>query len=221
MADTDPIATTLAALEDVRPEEKGRLGRSRFLQVLGAGFFGLTARMVLRSDPALAAHRSVPPCGPSGRCHCCNGSNCCAPGCTVRRCDCDGNCAHNAWVVCHSGHQHRCSDYFGGNGRRCICRSTYERACGGRPTAVGTGQDVFLSWVGVSGVTPGGVFVNSPISADVIPVAVTDLIVSAEVLAEGQENVVDGTGPDPHGILQTIRDKLIKDPCLRPPYCEP
>jgi hypothetical protein len=185
-----------------------RFGRSRALRVLGAAVFGFAGRAAVRPGAAIAYHKVKLPCRPSGGCHCCHGRTCCEPNCTVR----NGQCPHtnttqNSWRVCAGGHQHWCSDWNDKKGRPCICRSTYERACGATPHSCGTGSDADYIAV-LTGVTVGKestvhaaaepIFFDCGVPVgDVIPQQLTDLVVAAETITDTWDNVVDNlTDPD-------------------------
>jgi hypothetical protein len=117
--------------------------------------------------------------------------------------------------VCHGGHQHWCSDWWDKKHRPCICRSTYERACGVTPHSCGTGTDadyilIFTSFVGNTTKAPvhaaaDGVFFDCgvPVS-DAIPPQETDLVVAAETIVDTWDNTVDNL-TDPDNVGTSVR----------------
>jgi hypothetical protein len=114
---------------------QGRLGRSRFLAVLGGGLVAGATKLAVATSPASAHHYPWPsPCYGYGLCHCCSGSSCC-----------DGNCYYNHWDGCPGGGQcwtssvpvgggcydlYYCCDYsVSPSHNHCICRSGPQRVC--------------------------------------------------------------------------------------------
>jgi hypothetical protein len=182
-----------------------RFGRSRALGMLGAALFGFAGRAALKPGSALAYHKPVPPCKPSKGCHCCRGRTCCEPNCTTRNGECQHtNSTQNAWRVCHAGHQHWCADWWDKKHRRCICRSTYERACGEYPGTCQTGTDG--DYLTIYGATPAGkagptvyasdsgVFFDCGAAvSDAIPKGETDLVAAAETIVFAWDNFLDTT----------------------------
>src|SRR5207244_2355294 len=108
----------------------------------------------------------------------------------------------------HAGHQHRCADWFDRKGRRCICRGTYERACGELPHScqTGTNGDYVAILVGFTSakaskpavVHAADVFFDCGVAvSDAIPQQETDLVVSAENIVQELDNLLDeATDPD-------------------------
>jgi hypothetical protein len=192
-----------------------RFARNRALKLLGAALFGLATSAAMRQDIAAAYHKKAPPCGPSGRCHCCSGTSCCSSGCSPRTGQCPrAGSSQNSWLVCHAGHSHRCTDYWDARRRPCICRGTYDTGCGlngGGGCATGTdyGFGVFAASAGETSTDMNtfGVEINSGtyVWADAIcagtgltPPAATSLVQGGERTLETWENHSDRwTDPDP------------------------
>lgn len=105
--------------------EETRLGRSRFLGLIGGGLFAFATRMFVAS-PALAEHTGPPfPCFAYPECHCCNGATCCSGGCVDQ-----GNAwgcpsGFQCWRTCVNTILYRCCDWGNPAGQVnvCICRS--------------------------------------------------------------------------------------------------
>jgi len=109
-------------------------GRNRFLAALGGTLFGYVTGMVVRSQPAEAAHQDpLWPCEGFGRCHYCDGSICYRycfwPGGSHSHCPSGGQ----YWETCTSaGTRYRCRDWhedFNGAGsfHHCICGTALGR----------------------------------------------------------------------------------------------
>ncbi len=104
------------------------LGRNRFLALLGASLFGAATSLV-RGNRAWAGHEpAVKPCAGYGRCHCCNGTNCCWDRCYATHPWHSHGCpgGSNCWYACGGadGNQlYQCCDWHYTNGEICICRS--------------------------------------------------------------------------------------------------
>lgn len=113
MADGNVLAADDHAMKRVR------FGRSRFLAAAGGTVFGAT--YFRRAGRAWALCGSANPCGPSEKCCCCSGTNCCQAGC-YRRTGCGPpNFNPWCWNVC-AGSRITCCDWYTGNNLPCTCR---------------------------------------------------------------------------------------------------
>jgi hypothetical protein len=110
-----------------------RLGRSKFLGVLGTLMFGYLVQGIVAAEPAYASTcGSASPCGPSPLCCCCSGSTCCSVGCHARvgECHTGGQC----WTAClkvdgNCCKVFSCCDWWTAQGERCICRTFVRKVC--------------------------------------------------------------------------------------------
>ena len=162
-------------------------------------------------------------------------------GCSSRTGECPNTRrTQSSWVVCHGNHQHRCTDYWGG-GRRCICRGTYERACGDHPCAVAGTSEYGLNYLGTEAApapagaaqlpqadlvtfdVSGSAFVGTEVfcgGGDLIWPEVTDLIVTAELIEQDFDNstepIIDETEYNTWILIcQSLNDPAcVCRPCL-------
>lgn len=113
-------------------------GRSRFLGIMGAALFGLSARLI-SSEPAAADHYATPyPCHSAGGCHRCSGRWCkqsnWVDDCAVRR-GCEDNpqlqCWNTwAWDQVGCWVEYRCCDWTEpATGGLCICSQQITWVC--------------------------------------------------------------------------------------------
>lgn len=105
-----------------------RFGRNRFLRRLGGTVFGVAMASAIEASPAFACTAgSIPQCGPSPRCCCCNAQvGCCDNGCTGRNSGCG---AHgDGWYTCYQGTYYFCADYWSG-GDKCLCAIPVRTGC--------------------------------------------------------------------------------------------
>jgi hypothetical protein len=128
-----PSLEKLQALTD----SDSRLGRSRFLTILGGGLVAGATKLAITTTPAYAWDSPEPsPCFGYGLCHCCSGSDCCQSECYYTHyddCPGGGQCWTTAVPVgggCYD--LYYCCDYSvsGFNPHKhCICRSGPQRVC--------------------------------------------------------------------------------------------
>ncbi len=112
-----------------------RLGRNRFLAILGGGLVAGATKLAITTTPAYAAHGPSPsPCYGFGLCHCCSGSSCCQSECYyhgTEGCPGGGQCWSTSVPVgggCYDVYY--CCDYsVNPNHDHCICRSGPQRVC--------------------------------------------------------------------------------------------
>jgi hypothetical protein len=103
------------------------LGRNRFLKKLGGMCFGVAMAAAIDASPSAACTAgSIPQCGPSPRCCCCNAwSGCCDNGCTSRYSGCGNG---YGWYTCYNHYQYFCADYWSG-GDKCLCANPTGAHC--------------------------------------------------------------------------------------------